>query len=71
MLINSLAFLVVIFLFFGHNSAPRKLIGENTWKLILPASRSILNPPGPPKTKEKPKFKTPKFLEPPPKFKDY
>ena len=44
---------------------------ENWWKLFLQASRSFLNPPGPPKTSENPNFLEPKFSEKFEKFNDY
>ena len=34
---------------------------ENWWKILLQASRSFLNPPGPPKNPGKPKFRDQKF----------
>ena len=54
--------IVVIFSFFGHNSAPRGLIGTRVGGFFLSTSRIFLNPPGPPKNVENSKYHVFNFL---------
>ena len=62
---------VVVVKLFGFSIITRDPRGATRWKFFLQASRSFLNPPKPPKSRGKPKFRDQHFQIKSETFNDY